>query len=74
MKGMGGEGKLGMFNIDDYFGMDVIPLISEHLQRKKTTPNLLSYFCNQCLSNTFHSLDINIFGNSDIKFNRNPHF
>ena len=34
--------------------MDVIPLISEHLQRKKSTPNLLSYFCNQCLSNTFH--------------------
>jgi hypothetical protein len=34
--------------------MDVIPLISEHLQRKKSTPNLLSYFCYQCLSNAFH--------------------
>jgi hypothetical protein len=36
--------------------MDAIsnPLISEHLQRKKSTPNLLSYFCNQYLPITFH--------------------
>jgi hypothetical protein len=29
------------------------PLISEHLQRKKSTPNFLSYFCNQCLPIAF---------------------
>jgi hypothetical protein len=30
------------------------PLISEHLQRKKSTPNFVSYFCNQCLPIAFH--------------------
>ena len=39
-----------------YFGMDAISksLISEHLQEKKKNPNLLSYFCNQCLPIAFH--------------------
>jgi hypothetical protein len=52
------EGGMGMINIDNF--VNVIfrlrrtyaiskPLISEHLQRKKSTPNFLSYFCNQCL-------------------------
>jgi hypothetical protein len=33
---------------------NVCCLISEHLQRKKSTPNFLSYFCNQCLPIAFH--------------------
>ena len=48
---------LSIFKPNDFFyGMDAIskPLISEHLQRNNSTPNLLSYFCNQCLPIAFH--------------------